>query len=417
MATNPLPREPVRDEPVLGNQVAYEDWLAEDAYRVDWKSQRRRRRLRSLLLAVLATALLLALAAGAWIATRGTGSETTVTTSAPQVTQPTFLPPAPARVTMPYLLGIRLREARSVLADQSADLRVRVRRIASRQPVGEVVSQSPASSSKIAPNAFVALSVSSGPVRIAIPSVEGQGTRSALAELREARLRPEIRVIRSRAARAGTVLEQTPAAGMRVEPRSIVILDIAERPASRPRADPPPVTPAPPEPEPPPVVAPAPQPEPPPVVAPEPEPEPPVTAPPPPTTIAIPGLVGSTLPVARRRLAELGLAIRTSTIVSSQPKGVVIRQFPKPGSRLREGQTVSLTLSAGPALARVPGVIGLDDVTAADVLEAAGFEVRIREELTSDIEEDGIIIDQEPSGGRRPKGSIVTITVASYDGG
>ena len=164
-------------------------------------------------------------------------------------------------------------------------------------------------------------------------------------------------------------------------------------------------------------MAPAPQPEPPPVVAPEPEPEPPVTAPPPPTTIAIPGLVGSTLPVARRRLAELGLAIRTSTIVSSQPKGVVIRQFPKPGGRLREGQTVSLTLSAGPALARVPGVIGLDDVTAADVLEAAGFEVRIREELTSDIEEDGIIIDQEPSGGRRPKGSIVAITVASYDGG
>ena len=416
MATNPLPREPVRDEPVLGNQVAYEDWLAEDAYRVDWKSQRRRRRLRSLLLAVLATALLLALAAGAWIATRGTGSETTVTTSAPQVTQPTFLPPAPARVTMPYLLGIRLREARSVLADQSADLRVRVRRIASRQPVGEVVSQSPASSSKIAPNAFVALSVSSGPVRIAIPSVEGQGTRSALAELREARLRPEIRVIRSRAARAGTVLEQTPAAGMRVEPRSIVILDIAERPAPPPRAAP---APEPSAPEPPPVVAPAPQPEPPPVVAPEPEPEPepPVTAPPPPTTIAIPGLVGSTLPVARRRLAELGLAIRTSAIVSSQPKGVVIRQFPKPGSRLREGQTVSLTLSAGPALAKVPGVIGLDDVTAADVLEAAGFEVRIREELTRDIEEDGIIIDQEPSGGRRPKGSIVTITVASYDGG
>ncbi|MGI8885433.1 MAG: PASTA domain-containing protein [Gaiellaceae bacterium] len=411
MATNPLPREPVRDEPVLGNQVAYEDWLAEDAYRVDWKSQRRRRRrrLRSLLLAILAATLLLALAAGAWIATRGTGSETTVTTSAPQVTQPTLLPPAPARVTMPYLLGIQLREARTVLADQSADLRVRVRRIASRQLVGEVVSQSPPSSSKIAPNAFVALSVSSGPVRIAIPSVEGKGKRSAVAELRGARLRPEIRVIRSRAARAGTVLEQTPAAGMRVEPRSIVILDVAERPAPRPRADPPPVTPAPPAPEP--------QPEPPPVVAPEPEPEPPVTAPPPPTTIAIPGLVGSTLPVARRRLAELGLAIRTSTIVSSQPKGVVIRQFPKPGSRLREGQTVSLTLSAGPALARVPGVIGLDDVTAADVLEAAGFEVRIREELTSDIEEDGIIIDQEPSGGRRPKGSIVTITVASYDGG
>jgi len=161
MATGPLPREPVRDEPVLGNQVAYEYWLAEDAYCVDWKSQRRRRRrrrLRSLLLAILAAALLLALAAGAWIATRGTGSETTVTTSAPQVTQPTLLPPAPARVTMPYLLGIQLREARTVLADQSADLRVRIRRIASRQLVGEVVSQSPPSSSKIAPNAFVALS-------------------------------------------------------------------------------------------------------------------------------------------------------------------------------------------------------------------------------------------------------------------
>ena len=74
-----------------------------------------------------------------------------------------------------------------------------------------------------------------------------------------------------------------------------------------------------------------------------------------------------------------------------------------------------LSISTGPAQLSVPDVVGLDEESARRELEAAGFEVQVVDEPTEVVEEDGIVLDQDPAGGSsRPKGSVVTITVSRF---
>ena len=74
-----------------------------------------------------------------------------------------------------------------------------------------------------------------------------------------------------------------------------------------------------------------------------------------------------------------------------------------------------LAISTGPARVSVPDVLGLDEDSARRELEAAGFAVEVVDEPTEAVEEDGIVVGQEPTGGSsRPKGSIVSITVSRF---
>ena len=74
-----------------------------------------------------------------------------------------------------------------------------------------------------------------------------------------------------------------------------------------------------------------------------------------------------------------------------------------------------LTISTGPARVSVPDVVGLDEESARQELETAGFDVQVVDEPTEAVEEDGIVLDQDPAGGSsRPKGSVVTITVSRF---
>ena len=95
-----------------------------------------------------------------------------------------------------------------------------------------------------------------------------------------------------------------------------------------------------------------------------------------------------------------------------QPKGTVVRQSPGLGTKLLEGQAVLLSISSGPAGVPVPNVVGLDEESARQELETAGFDAQVVDEPTEVVEEDGIVLDQDPVGGSsRPKRSVVTITV------
>jgi serine/threonine-protein kinase len=135
----------------------------------------------------------------------------------------------------------------------------------------------------------------------------------------------------------------------------------------------------------------------------------------PPATIGVPRLVDLTSSEARSRLRDLGLRFTQRPIESARPKGTVVAQSPRPGTRLREGQSVTLTVSTGPARVTVPDVIGLDERTARDELMAAGLEVEVVEEATDALEEDGVVLGQDPAGGAsRAKGSVVTITVGLF---
>jgi serine/threonine-protein kinase len=142
----------------------------------------------------------------------------------------------------------------------------------------------------------------------------------------------------------------------------------------------------------------------------------PPTPQPAPSTIEVPRLVDLTSSEARSTLRELGLRSTQRPVESTRPKGSVIAQSPRAGARLRKGQAVTLAISTGPALVSVPDVVGLDEQSARNQLEAAGFEVEVVEQATDVVERDGVVLDQDPAGGAsRPKGSIVTITIGLFE--
>jgi beta-lactam-binding protein with PASTA domain len=389
------PHEPEHDDDVT---IADDEWPVAEQYRVeprpeapveddativiqqDTPSQEPVRRFPpdlgpGLVLALLGILLLLALIpAGIWLAGRDTdepvaapvtdtGTTTTATTTTEQA------PTTPAARTVPDLTGRTLEEARALLEQE--DVRVRVRRIQSDAPAGEVLEQSPAAGTRLGSDTVVVLTVAAPttPERVTVPSVEGLQAVEAASILRRAGLQLRLRTIRSTDPE-GVVVSQEPGPDEEVAPRTIVLLEVAG---------------------------------------------PPQETTPPPATIEVPRLIGLTSSEARSRLRDLGLRSTQRPIESTRPKGTVVAQSPRPGTRVRDGQAVTLTVSTGPALVSVPDVVGLDEQAARAELEGAGFEVEAFEEATDIVEEDGVVLDQEPAGGAsRPKGSVVTITVGLF---
>jgi cell division protein FtsI (penicillin-binding protein 3) len=90
-------------------------------------------------------------------------------------------------------------------------------------------------------------------------------------------------------------------------------------------------------------------------------------------TVVVPDVRGLQPASADSVLARLGL--RGDTVGAS---GLIVHQWPDPGSRLVRGSPVRLTLrSPSPGTSR-PGVMGFSMRKAVTLLHAAGFEVRVR---------------------------------------
>jgi serine/threonine-protein kinase len=76
---------------------------------------------------------------------------------------------------------------------------------------------------------------------------------------------------------------------------------------------------------------------------------------------------------------------------------------------------VTLQVSTGPSSSAVPGVSNLDETSASETLEAAGFKVRVATEDTTDPALDGVVVSQDPPAGTVVEpGSRVTIFVGRF---
>jgi hypothetical protein len=64
---------------------------------------------------------------------------------------------------------------------------------------------------------------------------------------------------------------------------------------------------------------------------------------------------------------------------------------------------------------QVPGVSGLDEVSATSALAEAGFAVAVSYQTTEDPAQDGIVLSSSPSG-KQTKGTTITIIVGQYSG-
>jgi serine/threonine-protein kinase len=89
------------------------------------------------------------------------------------------------------------------------------------------------------------------------------------------------------------------------------------------------------------------------------------------------------------------------------PEGAVVSQSPANGT-LTKGGTVTLTISKGPRLVKVPSFVGKQAAEARRGLEALGFQVEVNNILGGFF---GTVRDQDPVDEEVPEGSVVTLTV------
>lgn len=129
-----------------------------------------------------------------------------------------------------------------------------------------------------------------------------------------------------------------------------------------------------------------------------------------PQPIAVPAVVGQDQDDAVKAIEAAGLkAVVAPETVNDKtvPKGAVASQSPSSGT-LTKGGTVTLTVSKGPKLVKVPSYIGKQASEARRELEKLGFEVRVNNILGGFF---GTVRDQDPVNKEVPEGSVITLTV------
>ncbi|MEV8042680.1 Stk1 family PASTA domain-containing Ser/Thr kinase [Streptomyces griseoluteus] len=225
---------------------------------------------------------------------------------------------------------------------------------------GTVISTDPSAGSRVRGHASVGLTVSLGPRTVPVPRLAGQPLERARERLKAAGLEPGM-VTRefSDEAERGSVIRTTPKAGTERHAGSAIALVVSKG-----------------------------------------------------APVDIPDVSGEDAESARQDLTDAGLQVRIATerVNSDYDKGQVVSQSPEPGAQGAEGDTVTLTLSKGPEMVKVPDVVGSSVDDAHQQLEAAGFEVREDRGLLG-LFGDTVKKQSVAGGDKAPKGSEITITI------
>lgn len=129
--------------------------------------------------------------------------------------------------------------------------------------------------------------------------------------------------------------------------------------------------------------------------------------------IDVPSLIGIQEQPATITLQQRGFKVRVDRLPSTRPEGEVFGQDPQAGTRLNEGETVLLRVSAGEGSVKIPTIA---DKLAEDArldLEAAGFTVTTKEEANDTIAA-GNAVRTDPAAGRSvPVDTPITLYVSS----
>jgi serine/threonine-protein kinase len=270
----------------------------------------------------------------------------------------------PDKVRVPDVVGKRSGTASQLL--QSRGFEVDVVPIQSDTVAEDrVAGQRPEPGSEADEGSLVTINVSSGPGEAPVPLVGGLPADEAADRLREAGFKSEQRREFSDDVRRGRVIETTPPEGSTARKGSTVTLVVSR---GKERA-------------------------------------------------AVPDVVGRSRDEAERLLQDAGFKTAVSEEESEdEDPGTVLRQEPAAGTQVAQGATVDLVVAKAPEEVPVPGVIDSTEEDATQALEDAGFKVRTDDAPVQTPDEDGIVVDQDPSPDTpRPKGSTVTITVGRFE--
>jgi eukaryotic-like serine/threonine-protein kinase len=128
----------------------------------------------------------------------------------------------------------------------------------------------------------------------------------------------------------------------------------------------------------------------------------------------VPATAGLSREEATEKLEAAGFGVKVETVNSdSVEEGLVIHSEPSAGKTATHGTDVSLFVSAGPKLAKVPVLVGSQRSVAVQQIRARGLEPSVSEEESSSSPA-GEVIHQSPSAGSQVEpGSTVAIVVSS----
>jgi serine/threonine-protein kinase len=133
---------------------------------------------------------------------------------------------------------------------------------------------------------------------------------------------------------------------------------------------------------------------------------------------AVPDVAGRTVADASNLIGQAGFKVtQTEASSASVAKGRVIKTNPGAGTSLDKGESVELVVSTGAEDVDVPGVVGLSQANATNVLKTQGFLVDVQEKETANPNQVGKVVEQDPASGKAPAGSEVTIVVGVEPGG
>lgn len=204
-----------------------------------------------------------------------------------------------------------------------------------------------------------------GPPPVALPKVVGLPLAAAKSRLAAAGFDPVVAgTAPSTVLGKGRVLSETPPAGTRLKPGSLVTLVVSSGPV----------------------------------------------------TFSMPTVVGEDQQQAVAELKLLSLKVEVSTRTANAAKGLVIAQSPEAGRSVAQGTTVRLVVSAGqpapPQTATVPDLSGMDTASAAAALSGVGMTLGNVTWVYS-TQPANTVIDQDPApAGPAAAGGAVNVTMS-----
>jgi beta-lactam-binding protein with PASTA domain len=132
-------------------------------------------------------------------------------------------------------------------------------------------------------------------------------------------------------------------------------------------------------------------------------------------SVKVPSVSGLTCAAAKKALAKVTLQPSCQNRASQAPKNQAYATSLGGVARVAQHTSVTVFISSGPTLVRLPNVRGEPAGQAKIDLHNAGFAVQVHQQVEcTDPTQDHIVQSQTPSGPTAPRGSTVEITVTVY---
>jgi beta-lactam-binding protein with PASTA domain/predicted Ser/Thr protein kinase len=269
----------------------------------------------------------------------------------------------PPQVPVPNVVGADQAAAEARLSREGFVTRA-VTQTSEERPKGEVIGTDPAPGEQADKGSTVRLTVSDGPGTASVPSVEGLSRQSARARLRRAGFEIQERRESSDSVPDGKAIRTSPPDGSTLEKGRTVTLLLSTGKEQ----------------------------------------------------VEVPDVTGQSLEEASSTLSSRGFQVtRRDQPTDNEDPGTVLSQSPDAGGRIDKGSTVTLTVAKEPQDVEVADVTGETQSEAVQRLSKDGFEIDIQEQPVDSQEGDGVVIQQDPAGGKARRGSTVTLVVGKFD--